>query len=78
MQHARTTARPDVRPMTPEEFTRGMSKGQLVDRLEAVKTKLKARTDRDGKPRVGFKENVAMLKTEITRLEGLVAPPKKS
>lgn len=54
-------------------FTEGMDKPQLEKRLEDVRGKLKASTDRNGRPKQGLGERAAACKEEIARLEGLIA-----
>lgn len=41
-----------------------------MTRLDALRAKLAARTDHEGKAKPGFGENVALIKAEIARLEG--------
>ncbi len=46
---------------------------QVIARLADLQVKLKARTDRDGKPKKNYETNVAAIKAEIARLEGKLA-----
>lgn len=41
-----------------------------VNELERLKAMLKARTDRDGKPKYGFKRNTEEIRARIAELEG--------
>lgn len=54
-------------------FTKGMKKPQLERRLSEVQAKIKASTDRDGRPLRGMAERVAACKEEAARIEGLIA-----
>lgn len=51
-------------PQTPSE---------IEARLTDIRAKLAARTGPDGKPLPNYAENVAAIKAEILRLEGLQA-----
>lgn len=54
------------------QFTKGMKKPELEKRLEDVKSKIEASTDRQGRPMKGFAERVAACREEIARLESLI------
>lgn len=45
----------------------------IAARMADLQGKLKARTDRDGKPRKNYETNVAAIKAEIDRLERKLA-----
>lgn len=42
----------------------------MNNELEKLRAMLKARTDRDGKPKYGFSTNVKEIKARIAELEG--------
>lgn len=45
----------------------------VKERLALLRAKLKARTDREGKPRKNYETNVAAITAEIDRLERKLA-----
>ena len=54
------------------DFTKDMDKAQLEKRLEDVREKLRASTDREGRPRSGLADRAEACREEIARLEGLI------